>query len=65
MGCKRMGTLGSLGLLSSTVICLRRFSSAMQVAVLLPGWISSWIPLSQSLSEVKELSAREVVVDLR
>jgi hypothetical protein len=57
-------TLGSPGFLASKS-ALRRFSSVMQVAVRLPGLISSSTPLSHSLSLEKDGSAREVVVDRR
>ena len=57
-------TLGSFGFLASKS-ALRRFISVMQVAVRLPGLISSSAPLSHSLSLVKDGSACEVVVDRR
>ena len=57
-------TLGSFEFLASKS-ALRRFISVMQVAVRLPGLISSSTPLSHSLSLVKDGSAREVVVDRR
>jgi len=57
-------TLGSFGFLASKP-ALRRFISAIQVAVRPSGLISSSAPLSHSLSLVKEGSAREVVVDRR
>lgn len=57
-------TLGSFGF-SASKSALRRFISAMQVAVRLLGLISSSVPLSHSLSLMKEGSAREVVVDRR
>jgi hypothetical protein len=57
-------TLGSVGFLASKS-ALRRFISTMQVAVRLLGLISSSLPLSHSLSLVKDGSAREVVVDRR
>ena len=65
MGERTDDTLGSFGLLSSTVSLRRRFISAIHVASLPPGLISSTFPLSHSLSCSKEGSAREVVVDLR
>ena len=57
-------TLGSFGSLVSRA-ALRRFISAMQVAVRPLGLISSSTLLSHSLSLVKDGSAREVVVDRR
>lgn len=58
-------TFGSFGFLSSTVSLRRRFISAIHVASLLTGLISSSRPLSHRRSCSKEGSAREVVVDLR
>lgn len=57
-------TLGLLGFLASKS-ALRRFISAIQVAVRPLGLISSSTPLSHNLSLVKDGSAREVVVDRR
>lgn len=59
-----MRTLGSFEFLASKS-ALRRFISAMQVAVRPLGLISSSASLSHSLSLVKDGSAREVVVDRR
>jgi len=57
-------TLGSFRFLASKS-ALRRFISAIQVAVRLLGLISSSVPLSHNLSLVKDGSTREVVVDRR